>query len=156
MKNNYSALKKIIETLIYKNLIYSIKDTIASKDADFIIGDFPYWQTDCNIIKSSKRPYSYIHDAKCIVPGYVKAAIEFETKFQKKVLDRYGLVLSSVLHIRCRDGADHLSIEDEEDFNRLKDIEVPFLFINTDEEASRAQQFVDDFDELVFLHALEC
>lgn len=151
----YKSISKSVSKLIYKELVRAIAETMYASGSSFIIGDFPYWREHCEFITSSNRPSLIINHATCIEPGYIEAQLTFEPKFQKKVSDKYGIILQANLYISCRNDGDYFPIERAGDFKLLKDIRTPYLFINTDEDATRVQSFIDDYEKLIIMHMLE-
>ena len=152
MNEKIKSAKDKIEELILNALKHSIKATIELTGHDFVIGSFPYWAKDCEFADGVK-PIINIVNATSPANGYVRAELEFNFELQKISCQQYGFILNSILHIKCNNETDHLIITHSEDLDYLNDIEIPFLYIDTEEDVVRAENLINDFEQLLFLHA---
>lgn len=141
----YSKLNKQLAEIILNSLKSQILEHINISKREFVIGPFPYWESDSKFITRNNKMMPYISDVKKVQAGHLKASITFDNDFQNEVFEKYGIALYCELDILITNDADFIEFKEESDLSILKDLEIPFLFIHDHSKALHARQFIDYF-----------
>jgi len=119
----------------------------------FTLGSFPYWEDESKFASQVSNEYQLIINSIEGEPGEgIEGQVAFTLDILKNIFEKYEIPLLFGFSAATRSNEDYITIENEEDFKKIKEFSILYYNFYDQEQVDKANELMEKFYLIMFLN----